>query len=71
MAPACLRWRDLERVRLMFRDLEFGGVAGLGVGVGMSTVEVKRGDNNMTFVDEIFATCIDSPNGAMVPMGRR
>ncbi|KAK4212304.1 hypothetical protein QBC37DRAFT_195803 [Rhypophila decipiens] len=40
---------------------------------GMSTVEVRRGDNNNTFVDEIFATVIDVPGGgtAMIPVGRR
>lgn len=40
---------------------------------GMSTVEVKRGDNTTTFVDEIFATVIDVPGGgtATIPTGRR
>lgn len=41
---------------------------------GMSTVEVKRGDNITTFVDEIFATVIEVPGGgaAMIPVaGRR
>ncbi|KAM7213129.1 hypothetical protein V8F06_011501 [Rhypophila decipiens] len=62
-----------ERDSIEMGDVNNVSAAAVLASGGMSTVEVKRGDNNTTFVDEIFATVIDVPGGgtAMIPVGRR
>ncbi|KAK3321796.1 hypothetical protein B0H66DRAFT_618924 [Apodospora peruviana] len=50
---------DLDNIELM--EVTSARAALVGTGGGMSIAEVRKGDNITTFVDEIFATCIDTP----------